>query len=68
MPKKDRNITPSVTHKLQSLGYNVADWDDSQTETKLTAQCLRQSWFLTVFFRCLNTCIYFKANQNKNSI
>lgn len=36
MPKKDKNITPSVTQKLQSLGYNVADWDDSQSEEKLT--------------------------------
>ena len=36
MPQKDKNITPSVTQKLQSLGYNVADWDDSRTETKLT--------------------------------
>ncbi len=36
MARKDKNITPSVTHKLQSLGYNVADWDDSQTENKLT--------------------------------
>jgi type I restriction-modification system DNA methylase subunit len=31
MPRKDRNITPSVTQKLQELGYNVADWDDSLT-------------------------------------
>ncbi len=36
MARKDKNITPSVTQKLQSLGYNVADWDDSQTENKLT--------------------------------
>jgi hypothetical protein len=36
MARKDKNITPSVTQKLQSLGYNVADWDDSQTESKLT--------------------------------
>ena len=41
MPKKDKNITPSVTHKLQSLGYNVSDWDDSQTETKLTTEISR---------------------------
>jgi hypothetical protein len=38
MPRKDKNITPSVTQKLQSLGYNVADWDDSQTESKMTAE------------------------------
>jgi len=38
MPRKDKNITPSVTQKLQSLGYNVADWDDSQTATKLTTE------------------------------
>jgi type I restriction-modification system DNA methylase subunit len=38
MPRKDKNITPSVTQKLQSLGYNVADWDDSQSESKLTAE------------------------------
>jgi type I restriction-modification system DNA methylase subunit len=31
MPRKDKTITPSVTNKLQSLGYNVADWDGSQT-------------------------------------
>lgn len=36
MARKDKKITPSVTQKLQSLGYNVADWDDSQTEDKLT--------------------------------
>jgi hypothetical protein len=36
MPRKDKNITPSVTQRLQSLGYNVADWDDSQS--KLTAE------------------------------
>ena len=38
MPRKDKNITPSVTQKLQSLGYNVADWDDSQSTSKLTAE------------------------------
>ena len=38
MPRKDKNITPSVTQKLQSLGYNVADWDDSQSESKTTAE------------------------------
>ncbi len=38
MARKDKNITPSVTQKLQSLGYNVADWDDSQTERKLTSE------------------------------
>ena len=32
MPRKDKNITPSVTETLQSLGYNVADWDDSKTK------------------------------------
>lgn len=36
MARKDKNITPSVTQKLQYLGYNVADWDDSQTANKLT--------------------------------
>ncbi len=36
MARKDKNITPSVTQKLQELGYNVADWDDSQTENKIT--------------------------------
>lgn len=36
MARKDKNVTPSVTQKLQDLGYNVADWDDSQTEGKLT--------------------------------
>lgn len=36
MARKDKNVTPSVTHKLQSLGYNVADWDDSQTASKLS--------------------------------
>jgi len=38
MPRKDKNITPSVTQKLQSLGYNVADWDDSQSTSKLTSE------------------------------
>ncbi|WP_099203516.1 HsdM family class I SAM-dependent methyltransferase [Miniphocaeibacter massiliensis] len=36
MARKDKNITPSITQKLQNLGYNVADWDDSQTKIKLT--------------------------------
>lgn len=36
MPRKDKNITPSVTQKLQQLGYSVADWDDSKT--KLTEE------------------------------
>ena len=38
MPRKDKNITPSVTQKLQTLNYNVADWDDSQTASKMTAE------------------------------
>lgn len=29
MPRKDRTVTPSVTKTLQSLGYQVSDWDDS---------------------------------------
>jgi type I restriction-modification system DNA methylase subunit len=41
MPRKDKNITPSVTQKLQSLGYNVADWDDSLTASKLTKEILQ---------------------------
>lgn len=36
MARKDNIITPSVTNKLQSLGYNVADWDDSKS--KITAE------------------------------
>lgn len=40
MPRKDKNVTPSVTQKLQDLGYNVAEWDDSQTESKLTPNIL----------------------------
>lgn len=40
MARKDKNITPSVTQRLQELGYNVADWDDSQTSTKLTAEII----------------------------
>lgn len=35
MARKDKHVTPSVTNKLQSLGYSVADWDDSKTDTKL---------------------------------
>lgn len=31
MPRKDKCVTPSVTERLQVLGYNVADWDDSAT-------------------------------------
>jgi len=38
MARKDKNITPSVTTVLQNLGYNVADWDDSQSETKITKE------------------------------
>lgn len=36
MPRNDKAVTPSVTQKLQELGYNVADWDDSQTRAKIT--------------------------------
>jgi ubiquinone/menaquinone biosynthesis C-methylase UbiE len=32
MPRKDKHITPSVTEKLQDLGYRVADWDDSKSK------------------------------------
>ncbi|QRN65347.1 hypothetical protein [Mycoplasma phage MGyu-2021a] len=35
MARKDKIITPSVTKKLQQLGYNVADWDDSSTDSKI---------------------------------
>lgn len=35
MARKDKNVTPSVTQKLQSLGYNVANWDDSQSDSKI---------------------------------
>jgi hypothetical protein len=38
MARKDKNVTPSVTAVLQNLGYNVADWDDSQSETKITKE------------------------------
>ena len=38
MARKDKNVTPSVTQKLQSLGYNVADWDDSKTDKKITKE------------------------------
>lgn len=31
MPRKDKIVTPSVTTKIQQLGYNVADWDDSKS-------------------------------------
>jgi type I restriction-modification system DNA methylase subunit len=41
VPRKDKNITPSVTQKLQDLGYNVADWDDSQSDVKLTEKIKR---------------------------
>ncbi|MDR2425708.1 MAG: SAM-dependent methyltransferase [Endomicrobium sp.] len=34
MPRKDKNISPSVTEKLQNLGYSVADWDDSSSKIK----------------------------------
>jgi len=38
MPRKDKNITPSVTQKIQSLGYSVADWDDSLSASKVTKE------------------------------
>lgn len=41
MPRKDKIVTPSVTQKLQDLGYNVADWDDSQTASKLTDNIIK---------------------------
>ncbi len=40
MPNKDKNVTPSVTNRLQELGYNVADWDDSLTSSKLTKEII----------------------------
>ncbi|WP_208937240.1 hypothetical protein [[Haemophilus] ducreyi] len=40
MARKDKIVTPSVTQKLQSLGYNVADWDDSKTTSKLTDEII----------------------------
>lgn len=40
MVRKDKVVTPSVTQRLQELGYNVSDWDDSQTETKLTSEII----------------------------
>ncbi|WP_249962719.1 N-6 DNA methylase [Histophilus somni] len=41
MARKDKVVTPSVTQKLQDLGYNVADWDDSQTSSKLTPDIIK---------------------------
>lgn len=41
MARKDKNVTPSVTQKLQELGYKVSDWDDSQTESKLTPEIVQ---------------------------
>ncbi len=38
MSRKDKNSTPSVTQKLQELGYNVADWDGSQSAAKITKE------------------------------
>ena len=35
MPRKDKNITPSVTKKLQDLGYNLADWDTQNSSKTL---------------------------------
>ena len=40
MARKDKIVTPSVTQKLQDLGYNVADWDDSKTESKLNGDII----------------------------
>lgn len=40
MARKDKNVTPSVTQKIQELGYNVSDWDDSQTMSKLTPEVI----------------------------
>ena len=31
MARSDKIITPGVTSKLQELGYNVAEWDNSGT-------------------------------------
>ena len=40
MARKDKIVTPSVTKKLQSLGYSVADWDDSKTYSKLDEEII----------------------------
>ena len=40
MPRKDKIVTPSVTEKLQIIGYNVADWDDSKTASKLNSDII----------------------------
>ena len=34
MARKDKNVTPSVTQKLQDLWYQVADWDGSLSAAK----------------------------------
>lgn len=41
MARKDKIVTPSVTQKLQDLGYNVADWDDSKTVDKLNDDIIK---------------------------
>jgi len=38
MARKDRIVTPSVTRKLQELGYDVADWDAGQSVTTITKE------------------------------
>ncbi|MDR3274542.1 MAG: hypothetical protein LBS81_00835 [Endomicrobium sp.] len=38
MSRKDKNITPSVTQRLQNLGYQTADWDDSGSKLILEIQ------------------------------
>lgn len=38
MVRTDKMITPSVTQKLQELGYNVAEWDNSNTLAPDTVQ------------------------------
>lgn len=38
MPRIDKKVSPSVTRKLQSLGYDVAKWDSSQSELEITAE------------------------------
>lgn len=41
MPRKDKVVTPSVTRIIQSLGYSVADWDDSKTYEKLDDEIIK---------------------------
>lgn len=41
MPRQDKLVSPSLTQRLQDLGYRLADWDASQTAQRICPEILQ---------------------------